>query len=90
MIDVNLINGAGNMSEKLELLNNKFFAKLTDVQKEEVAMLLIATRNEMTDDVFADFDLIETTLNSTIVAYKGYIRNASCIKSSTSYNRNWI
>lgn len=69
--DINLINGEGNMSEKLELLGNPFYGALTDVQKVEVAKLFIHNRG---DAAFENFEEIDPALTAAVNEYKGYLR----------------
>lgn len=73
LVDVNLIAGEGNMSEKLAGLENPIYAKLPEAQQKEVAKLFIITndtdspKDGYTD--FAEFSDIETALETAMDAY---------------------
>lgn len=78
VVDVNLINGNGNMSEKLELLGNRYYEKLSDIEKQEVSMILIATRP---DTGFTSFDNVEKVLNNSMAKYKTSIAAINSAKT---------
>lgn len=83
LFDVNTINGEGNMSEKLAVLENDSYEKLSAIQKVEVAKFLIIKRDALDESKFTKFEDVESTLNIAITDYKELLNNVNKAEAET-------